>query len=130
MASVNITGTSFADLEAALKKVQTRSNSVHKRIDKIFNTDYTNAKVFSGLDRLGGKLAILSIRARSLATDLKSAASVLSRYGGGSGGLGGGRSGRSKGPMDYLDDLAMRSYRNQNLSKTLLGFQSGSTFAG
>lgn len=130
MASVNITGTSFADLEAALKKVQTRSNSVHKRIDKIFNTDYTNAKVFSGLDRLSGKLAILSIRARSLATDLKSAASVLSRYGGGSGGLGGGRSGRSKGPMDYLDDLAMRSYRNQNLSKTLLGFQSGSTFAG
>lgn len=71
--SVSITGSSFDDLAKAIKNVQTKANSAHKSINKIFNVDYSNSKIFNNLDKLAGRLAILSIRAKNIAADIKTA---------------------------------------------------------
>ena len=134
--SVSITGSSFDDLAKAIKNVQTKANSAHKSINKIFNVDYSSSKIFNNLDKLAGRLAILSIRAKNIAADIKTA---MNTGGAALRGTGGPRGPRRpleeekagfRNPLFYLDNVAFRSYRNRMLANSLLDFKSNSVLSG
>ena len=74
--SVNITGSDFSQLNNALDQVAKRSAQSVRFMSRMFNTDYSSGKTFTGLDRLCTKIKEVNLEAIALNNTLRSVGSV------------------------------------------------------
>lgn len=74
--SVNITGSDFSQLNNALDQVAKRSAQSVRFMSRLFNTDYSNGKTLSGLDKLCTKIKEVNLEAIALNNTLRSVGSV------------------------------------------------------
>jgi len=122
--SVNITGSDFSQLNNALDQVAKRSAQSVRFMSRLFNTDYSNGKTLSGLDKLCNKLKETNLEALALNNTLRSVGSVVIRtpsaasaranVSGGSGGAGSGggkKAGGDAGGDEDFELKAMTKYR-------------------
>jgi hypothetical protein len=120
--SVNITGSDFSQLNNALDQVAKRSAQSVRFMSRMFNTDYSSGKTFTGLDRLCNKIKEVNLEAIALNNTLRSvgsvgirppsAASARAYISGGAGGAGGGKkTGGDAGGDEDFELKAMTKYR-------------------
>ena len=120
--SVNITGSDFSQLNNALDQVAKRSAQSVRFMSRMFNTDYSSGKTFTGLDRLCTKIKEVNLEAIALNNTLRSvgsvgirppsAASARAYISGGAGGGGGGKkTGGDAGGDEDFELKAMAKYR-------------------
>lgn len=136
--AVTITGSSFDDLNNALKKVSAAAAKVNTRIDSIFNKDWTGSKLFSSLNSLSAKLTVISAKTANLATSLKAVASATSgmkmpRTPGGSSSSGsksGSRDWKFVSPEEILREQQRASFFRRMVAENLFGLKSSSLLNG
>lgn len=137
--AVTITGSSFDDLNNALKKVSAAATKVNTKIDSVFNKDWTGTRLFSSLNSLSAKLTIINVKAINLASSLKAVAAATKgmtvprvptpRQSTGSTG-GASRGSGFVGPEEILRKQQRETFFRRLVLENLFGFKSSSLLNG